>query len=1214
MIGEQLSNRYRIDVEIGRGGMGVIYRAHDLLLGRDVAVKLLMNPGLQPGSEASRRSSLLREARAAAQLNHVHIVGIYDVLVFGNQDENACIVMELLPGPSLHSRPPAGLEESLTVIRQVCSALEHAHRQGIIHRDLKPENIIWSGQNVKLSDFGLARSLSGRLSIEGAVAGSVFYMAPEQALGKEVDARADLYSLGVLLYELTAGRLPFTADDPIAVISQHLYAPVVPPSTYQPDLPPALEELILRLLSKRPEDRPATATEVLEALNRLRAGTPQLEGQHLPELPAEKPLKESLLERIARGRMIGRSAEFQNLRLRWSLASQGQAQLVLLSGEPGVGKTRLAKEFIAFARLQGATVLQGGCYEYEAAIPYLPLSDALGEWASAQPGEALRERLGSLAAELSRLVPEIETRLGPLLPSPSIPPEEERLRLFDHVARFLQRLAAENGLVLFIDDLHWADRGTLSLLHYLLRRLRNERILLLAAYREIELDRSHALGATLAEWSRERLAAMTRLPLGRLSLEDCRAFLSVLFGQQEISLDFTRAIYQETEGNPFFIEETIKALIEAGQIYRKDGAWERREIEELAIPQSIKEAVGRRLDGLAQQTCEVLHHAAVLGKTFEFSRLAAFTGHPEETLLDALDEALTAQLVRPEGEEVFVFTHDKIREVLYEELNPIRRRRLHQRLAEKLEQLYLQGARGLPVQDLAHHFLNGGDLAKGLHYAVLAAEKAAGLYAYDEAQRYYALASECAQALDLPSKLVEVEEAAGDLQTRRGLFYPAAERYNLALEHLATLEALGEGQQRDGAQWREKRAVLKNKIATAYAQVGDVRGAALLQEVQADLDPNTQLLELANNLGMQGRYLHYQGLHSKAITFLHQARELAEPANLPEPLTYIYSYLSGAYQHMALIDQSMQWARACIELGERENFPFAIALGYEFLAEDCFFLARWEEGIACARKDQEIGERIGSLDRVSWAGFSEGNNLFGQGRLKEALAMIEARLPLTEQTGDRRLVAWFTGLESMVLSDLGEGEAALEQARQAIEVADELRQVILQCWGRFALGYELVKEARWEEAIALSQEQIALYRHLENRVATLYTAMLYPRALLGAGRAGEGVAFIQDFLASSGELQIDFYAAIIQRVLGEGLAALGRREEARAVLDRTVTTLESQDSRLELARALQARGRLLQELGEAALAQEDLEQAERLFEQCGAPTSLRSSQAADTAL
>lgn len=1211
MIGEELSRRYRIDSELGRGGMGVVYRAHDLLLDRDVAVKLL-SPNRPSGMQASGRERLLREARAAARLNHPHIVAIYDVIVAdgvapGDGEGSTFIVMELVEGPSLQNRRPSGLDETLAVAGQICSALKHAHSHAIIHRDLKPENVLWAGPVVKLSDFGLARSLAARISVEGALAGSVFYMPPEQAMGKEVDGRADLYSLGVILYELAAGRLPFNADDPVAVISQHLYAPVVPPGTFKPDLPPPLEDLILRLLAKDPQGRPASAVEVLETLEQIRMGIAQVPGGLGLDLRqvagvegAAKPLRERLLQQITRGRMVGRSAEFQALRQKWASARGGQAQFVMLSGEPGVGKTRLANEFIAYARLQGATVLQGGCYEYEAAIPYLPFSEALGEWAGALPEAELRARLGSLAPELARLAPEIEARLGPLPVSPALPQEEERLRLFDHVARFLQEQSAENGLLLFIDDLHWADRGSLSLLHFLLRRLRGERIMLLAAYREIELDRTHPLAAALVEWNRERLADMERVQLGRLSLEDCQALLAVLFGQQEVSPEFTRAIYRETEGNPFFIEEVIKALIEAGQIYRADGAWERRNVEELAIPQSIKEAIGRRLDGLKEQTCETLQYAAVLGKTFEFERLAAFASGQEEMLLDGLDEALSAQLVRPAGGEAFVFTHDKIREVLYEELNPIRRRRLHLRLAESLEQRYPGPAAEPYVQDLAHHFLQGGDLQKGMQYAILAAEKAVRLYAYEEALRYYALAADCAQSLELPEKLVEVEEEMGDVHMNRGMFYPAVELYSKAIDQLtAQMEQASLAAERE--RLRERRAVLKNKIATAYAQVGDERGPALLREVQEELDPQTQLLELANNLSMQGRYLHYRGLHSQAIDFFQRARELAEPANLTLPLTYIYAYLSGAYQHLARMNESLEWARACLALGEREDIPFATALGYEFLAEGMYFLARWEEGIEFARKDHEIGERIGSLDRMAWAAFAHSASLFGSGRLEEARKLAETRLALAEQIGEHRLIAWFQGLLGLILSDLGHSEQALQVCQQAVENSDDLEQVILQCWARFALGYEKLKAKDWEGALELSRQQIELHTPLENQVARLYNAVLYPQALLGAGRAEEALGALEDFLASAGDIQADFFMSIVRRVLGQALAAVGRREEGREELDAAVEVLEARGIRLELARALQARGRLRKEGGDHAGALEDQRRAEELFKACGAP-------------
>ena len=239
MIGALLNDRYRLEAELGRGGMGVVYRAHDSLLDRAIAVKVLSDSAL----DAEGRRRFLREARAAAILNHPNIVTVHDV---GEAGGLPFIVMELVEGQSLHDRRPQSLEETVTVARQVCAALEHAHARGIIHRDLKPENVLLShdpqaqtSATAKLSDFGLAKSIASRVSVEGTITGTVFYLAPELALGQEYDGRADLNALGVTLYELTTGRLPFMADDPLAVISQHLHAPAVPPRARDQGIPPA---------------------------------------------------------------------------------------------------------------------------------------------------------------------------------------------------------------------------------------------------------------------------------------------------------------------------------------------------------------------------------------------------------------------------------------------------------------------------------------------------------------------------------------------------------------------------------------------------------------------------------------------------------------------------------------------------------------------------------------------------------------------------------------------------------------------------------------------------------------------------------------------------------------------------------------------------------------------------------------------------------------
>jgi predicted ATPase len=362
MIGTTLLNRYHLQAELGQGGMGTVYRAQDALLDRDVAIKVLTGPHL--GSAG--RARLLSEARAAARLNHPNIISIYDVAEAGagNGDGDGAagdaaqaaeripfIVMELAQGDTLDRRGPGTLADTLAVARQICAALDHAHEHGIIHRDLKPENVVITPDGTaKLMDFGLARYVSSD-DAEPLLIGTVLYLAPEQALGKAVDARADLYALGVLLYEALTGRLPFTGDDPLAVISQHLSAPPTPPRDLRPDLPPALEGIVLRLLAKEPAERYASAREVKAAL-----ATIPSDGRALTERPHNLPAEVTSF--------VGRDKEMADVRR--LLAG---ARLLTLTGAGGTGKTRLALR----AAMEALGVFPDGVWLVDMA----PLSDPL---------------------------------------------------------------------------------------------------------------------------------------------------------------------------------------------------------------------------------------------------------------------------------------------------------------------------------------------------------------------------------------------------------------------------------------------------------------------------------------------------------------------------------------------------------------------------------------------------------------------------------------------------------------------------------------------------------------------------------------------------------------------------------------------------------------------------------------------------------------------
>jgi hypothetical protein len=459
-----LNERYRLEAELGRGGMGTIYSAHDTLLDRDVAVKLLS--GKELGTEG--RARLLREAQAAARLNHPNIVSVYDA---GEAEGNSYIVMELVEGDSLHQRPPASQEELLSITRQICAALEHAHQHQIVHRDLKPENVLLTPEGVvKLTDFGLACPVASRLTSEGTIVGTVFYLSPEQALGKEVDGRADLYALGVMLYEFTTGQLPFSADEPLAVITQHLYAPVPPPKARNPQIGPVLDGLIVQLLGKSPEERPASATEVLRRLELV-------SNDSLAAPALDEPF---LLERITRGRIVGRGKELAEIRLLWEKAVAGEGQLLLVSGEPGIGKTRLAREAITLAEVSGGRALVGECYP-EGSAPYAPFAQvfrrALAD-TSAPP-------LGMpqfVLADLISITPDLQLRFPDIPANPRLDPQAEQQRLFENVVTYFSMLSQGQPILLVLEDVHWADQASLYLLRHLARRSRRQKLLIISTY------------------------------------------------------------------------------------------------------------------------------------------------------------------------------------------------------------------------------------------------------------------------------------------------------------------------------------------------------------------------------------------------------------------------------------------------------------------------------------------------------------------------------------------------------------------------------------------------------------------------------------------------------------------------------------------------------------------------------------------------------------
>ncbi len=1168
--GSVLAGRYRLDDELGRGGAGSVWRAHDQVLHRDVAVKLVTGR-----LDAEARARLLREARTAAGLNHPHIVAVYDV---GEDADVPFVVMELVEGSDLRRAGPLDLAQLIALARQLCAALAHAHARGIVHRDLKPENILLAGStgalNAKLADLGIAHLSTGtRISTDGGFVGTAGYLAPEQALGGDVDGRTDLYALGVVLYERIAGRRPFEGDL-LAVVSQHLHAPVTPPRTFRPDVPAGLEAVVLRLLAKDPAQRFESA-EVLDhalAALALDAPAPAADAATAPVL---------LLEQLVRGRLVGREAELEQLRGLWRLAAQGHAQLALISGEPGAGKTRLAHEAVVYARLSGATVLSGGCYEYEATTPYLPFVEALRAWVRSQDVTTLAERLDTLAPELARLAPEIEAKLGPQPAPPALSANDERLRLFDAVVRLLTGIAAAGGVVLFVDDLHWADQGTLGLLHYALRQLREARVMVIATYREIELDRAHPLAQALVEWNRERLA--TRLALGRFDRAGTGALLATLLSQETVTPEFADAVHRETEGNPFFVEEVVKSLIEQGQIFRDAGEWQRGDVAELTIPQSVKSAIGRRLDRLTPACVEMLHTAAALGKVFAFGELAASMSQGEDAMLDALDEAVRAQLVNEQGGERFVFTHDKIREVLYEELNPVRRRRLHQRIGEALERLHARTPEA-QAPALAYHFLQSGDLTRGLRHALAAARAAEQVFAHDEALQYLARARECAEGLEDRAALREIERRTGEIHSFRGAVPQAVEHLERALA-LTTDPAA--------------QVSLRCTIGEALVRIGDPRSLTYVEAALATVDRDTMPMQYASAIMSRARFQHYRGHHAEALAQLQEALAIVEPRDDPGTTCLVLSYLAGACQHLARYAESDAYAQRCIAIGTAHHSPVDVALGHEFQSENAFNRGLYRQGLQHGREDLKGGRQVHSMDRETWALFIIGANLYGLGELADGHAAMLESIAIAERIGERRVRTITRAHLVLALQDMGrvaEAEALVAETQQEIEAMGLLFH---RCMLRWNLAYLASRRGDWPAVLQQVEELDALLAGTDARVVLTAMGVLHAQALLGLGRMDEARAVADQAIERAHEATAPFHEGLAYEVRAR-LRAASEPAEARADIERALALLETCEARVMIARALLTRASLRSDAGELTEAAADRARARALFEACGA--------------
>ena len=685
------------------------------------------------------------------------------------------------------------------------------------------------------------------------------------------------------------------------------------------------------------------------------------------------------VERAAAELFVGRVRELRQLDAALGEAVDGRGRLCLIAGEPGIGKTRLAECVAARGGERGATVIWGRCWEGEGAPAFWPWVQVLRTLLRQTDVATLARWLGASGPYVAQVVPEVRDVLPDLPATPPLDSEQARFRLYDAVSTLLKNATAAAPLVLALDDLHWADKSSLLLLQFLVREIADARVLLLGTYRDVEVMRGHPLGDVLPQLRRER--TVERFLLRGLPDAEVHALLVALNGA-DVPEDFTRTLSRETAGNPFFIKEILRHLLDEGLARREGDRWVGTvDPGELRLPESVREVIGRRLARLGDECTKLLTLAAVIGQEFGIDVLQRLSALDEERLLDVLEEAVAAHVIdeAPRAIARYRFSHTLIRETLYGELRNLERVRLHRRVADVLEGLYARNVEG-NLAELAHHFLEGlpgGHVDKAIAYAIRAGDRDNVQMAYTEAAIQYERALQACELMDPPDELRRCELLVRLGETRWAAGRP--ERAGESLEEAAALaERLGE--------WE---LFARAALAVAGPNVGfryDVATTvALLERALPRLEDRDSPLR-ARVMGRLAGLRSFAGDPTGKAALAHaaiaMARRVGDPRALAEAISATWWALGGPDDVGDLLARADELIRLATEAGDER----IAAEGHVWKAG--YFLEMGD--IAAMDRETEIQERYARTSRHAY------HQLMGE-LIRGTLAVLAGRFDDSER-------------------------------------------------------------------------------------------------------------------------------------------------------------------------------------------------------------------------